>query len=136
MQFSKHLRFQPDFPPLINSRFDSDPTRHELEFFSDPPTPKKILPYPPTPPHLFKKKSGCRPPSPLINSGTPLSLRNPEICAKYLTGFRRYGCLNSDISKYGHLKESAFILNYKSKIANVLTDSNRHTIQASVCQIS
>ena len=59
-----------DFLPLINySRFESDPSRHELEYFSDPPTKKNFC-HTPLP---VQKKIGCRPPSPpLINSGTAL----------------------------------------------------------------
>ena len=32
--------------------------------------------------------------------------KNPEIWTKYFSGFRRYGCFNSDISKYGHMNEN------------------------------
>ena len=53
-----------------------------------------------------------------------------------LTGFRRYGCLNSDISKYSHLKEKCLFFMYKSKVANVMTLTDRHTIQAHDCPIS
>ena len=51
-----------------------------------------------------------------------ISLKNPENLIKtHLTWFRRYGCLNYDISKYGHMNKNAFIFIYKSEVANVMT---------------
>ena len=42
----------------------------------------------------------------LMSFASTYSVRNIlKIGTKYLTGFRRFGCLNSDISKYGNLKE-------------------------------
>ena len=35
---------------------------------------------------------------------------NPENWTKFLTGFRKFGSLNSGISKYGHLKNVFFHL--------------------------
>ena len=43
--------------------------------------------------------------------------------------FKKYGCIDCFISKYGHLKEKkVFIFIYKSKVANVVTYSHRHIL--------
>ena len=54
-----------------------------------------------------------------------------ENLGKYLNGFRRYGCLHSDTSKYGDLKKMSIFF-----FTNVMIYSQGHTIQAHACQIS